>query len=183
MPNNDTHILAAFAGVILLFYTEGLPPFLFLLFFMFGAVIASFKKIGKIYGISPDLDNFGIIKKLVGHRSIVFHSPIVPIIILKFSGIDFACAYMWECNLTSALIYGFCFGWLVHVIADGIQNMGWWDIPLKNTKKGTRLTLGIICFISALITLGAVYFINSGYLQIPGLHELLIYFRNFILLN
>ena len=160
MPNNDIHIFAVFVGIILLIYTDGRPQFLFLLFFMFGAVISSFKKFGKIYGLSPDMDNFGIIKKLFAHRSIVFHSPVVPIIVLNLSGIDFTCNDVWESDLVSVLIYGFCFGWLIHIIADGIQTLQWWDIPLKNTKKNTRLTLGIICFTFTLITLLSIYFIT-----------------------
>ncbi|ODS35282.1 MAG: hypothetical protein A7315_14825 [Candidatus Altiarchaeales archaeon WOR_SM1_79] len=181
MPNNDIHMLAVFAGSILLFYTDGLPPFLSLLCFICGAVVASFKRMGKVYGLSPDLDSFGIIKRLFAHRSIIFHSPIIPIIILNIADISFNCIDIWKSDPVQILIYGFCFGWLIHIIADGIQSMEWWDIPLKNTKKNTRLALGVICFIFTFITLLSIYFIDSGYLQIPILHDALVFFRNFIL--
>jgi hypothetical protein len=181
MPENDIHVLAAFIGVVALVYTNGLPEFSFLIFFILGAMIASFKKIGKIYGLSPDLDNFGIIKQLFGHRSIVFHSPLLPVIILNLLGIDFLCNDPWGSDIYSALAYGFCFGWLMHVTADGIQSIWLWNIPFRNAKKTTRLILGIICLMLTLITLLSVFFISSGYLKIPILQETLVFFRNFIL--
>ena len=181
MPENDIHVVAVFIGVILLFYTEGLPPFMGLLFFMFGAIIASFKRLGFVYGLSPDLDSIGIIKKLTGHRSIIFHSPLIPVIILKFSGINFACEGVWESRILEIMIYGLCFGWLIHIIADGIQSIEWWDVPFRNTKRTTRLIIGVICVSLTLATLLSVYFINSQYLQFSVLPEILNFFRNLIL--
>jgi hypothetical protein len=79
------------------------------------------------------------------------------------------------------MIYGLCFGWLIHIIADGIQSIEWWDVPFKNTKRITRIILGVICVLLTLATLLSVYFINSPYLQFSILPEILNFFRNAIL--
>jgi membrane-bound metal-dependent hydrolase YbcI (DUF457 family) len=117
--------------------------------------------------ISPDIDTYPIIRHIVAHRSIFFHSPLVPYILLNFVEIENpAYTILLGGDLLAALIFGFVFGWCVHIFADALTISGirWWDIPGSDTSATVRILAGLTC-VAATIFFFVSYFIGWAAVQ------------------
>lgn len=101
--------------------------------------------VSRIAMISPDMDSNRYIRELVGHRSIFFHSPLIPaLVVYRYSLGSFLSSLS---DSGAAGIFGFAFAWYVHILADGISPGGW-DLPTPNTPGWLRNLTGLICVLS-----------------------------------
>lgn len=98
--------------------------------------------------ISPDFDAYPLPRRILGHRSIVFHSPLMPYLLLSHLNINYMTAHVALLNgdFLFSLVFGFIFGWCVHIFADFLNPAGW-DLPTPNTPQWIRVITGIFCFL------------------------------------
>lgn len=105
--------------------------------------------------LSPDFDTYPGVKQLIGHRSILSHSPLVPYLLQNSLGVHGTLrrAFVWN-DFTAILTYGFAFGWCVHIFADALyaEGLNGWDIP-GNMPKNVRRWVGLVCVLAT-----AIYF-------------------------
>ncbi len=111
--------------------------------------------VSRIAFISPDVDSSRYMRDLVGHRSIFFHSPLIPA--LAVYGKTTGSLLNSLADSKSAVIFGFAFAWYIHILADGISPAAW-DLPTPNTPGWMRTLTGLICVVST------AYFFSQQFL-------------------
>ncbi|HIH17034.1 MAG TPA: hypothetical protein HA252_06535 [Candidatus Diapherotrites archaeon] len=128
MGNHPDHVVA---GLVVglgywLVYLSRFDPLLGLVFLASVFLgVANGDGPGQTFNVSPDMDKY--LKKnlnVLGPRSWIFHSPIVPIVLLSVKN-----QFLAETNLSlpivDAAIWGFVLGYLLHVIQDGEHPEDW----------------------------------------------------------
>ena len=148
MGNHADHVVAGlvFGLGYWLLYLSRFDPFfgtVFILGVLLG--IANGDGPGRSFNLSPDVDKY-LNKQfnILGPRSWIFHSPVVPLVIISLKN-QFLSEFNLAFPLVDALLWGFVFGYLLHVIQDA-EHPDEWEGGAWSGYLSAALCIGVLAY-------------------------------------